>query len=121
MWITVKTNYGQDKGGYASLKTPSDPPFEIDDAKGEELIERDIAEEATGKVAAAKPKTNEIVGSGQSWKTRLTKMNKPELLELAVEKGLPATDGDTKTAIIAMLLPVMEADGKPETEDEGQG
>lgn len=96
MKIRVLKNYGLPQGCISILKTPQDPPFEVADEKGRELVERGIAviEEET---------PSEKNDGDTSAPADLTKMKVEELKALANEQGIEGSDNMKKTELLEVL------------------
>ena len=107
MLIQVKTNYGHVVNGLVKLKTPKMPPFQVNDEKGQELIARGIAVKiADDETAAEEPAEETTPAETKAAAVPYEELTRPELLEIAKERGL---DVDTKTKKQDLINALKEA------------
>lgn len=106
MLIQVITNYGHVENGLVKLKTPKMPPFQVDDEKGQELIARKIAVKIADDETAAEEPAEETTPAETKAVVPYEELTRPELLEIAKERGL---DVDTKTKKQDLINALKEA------------
>lgn len=118
MLIKCKTNYGHREHGVTTLKTPQDPPFEVADKKGRELVERGIAERVEGgedsPPAPSPPKQETAESLTKAW----LRTPKAEVVKAAQSRGIDHADEMTVKEIVGLLVPLLleEQEKEPATE-----
>lgn len=95
----IAGNYGYSNGISVRVKTPSDAPFEVDNAEGERLISRGIAVKISDKIDIP-DSNNSDVNSSPSYDES---MPKATLQSIAKEYGVKVSEKASKTEIVAAL------------------
>lgn len=97
----IAGNYGYSNGISVRVKTPSDAPFDVDNAEGERLISRGIAVAVKVSDKIDVPDSNNSdVNSSPSYDES---MPKATLQSIAKEYGVEVSEKASKTEIVAAL------------------
>lgn len=105
MLIKCKTNYGHREHGITSLKTPQDLPFNVDDKKGRELVERGIAEKVTEGEEPSSAPTPPKRDTSESLTKIWLRTPKAEVVKEAQSKGIEHAAEMTVKEIVNLLVP----------------
>lgn len=126
MKIEYIRNYGFPKGTVVILKTPATPAEDVDDAFGQDLIDRGIAKEVktsgkADKQAASAPVVDTPpvkVETAETLTKRWEKVAKPKVIAEAVAHGVDVNDEMTVKQIVALLVPALLAEQAAQQEPE---